>query len=772
MAPTGVFEGTGKDVGIRIWRVKDFNLVDEPKQNYGSFFSGDCYLVLDTFKAEGQLRHHVHFWLGRDTTADEAGSVAIFAQQLDDSLGGGPVQFRQPQGSESPEFLRLFPRLKIMTGGYATGFKDAAAAKGSLPVRLYQIKSPSRTCVQVFEVPCGLASLNHGDCFLLEDGGARQLWVWHGSSANIREKTRAIETANAFKEGTGIKLAVLDDGDGVSGEALAFFQRLGCKAPPEAAAIKDAEADKPPPAALAPPQLFKVDGGGSGFSQVGSEGQPLHRAALEPGAQLVLLAAGCIWVWTGHECAKPAAPLQVGGRFASSRGLPPSALVKAVKARFEPGLFTTYFADWAGEGGAGPGAAAGRDSFGNRVPVAGRGTDELPYNPDEAATAMQAQAQAADAAAGGAGAGAAAKGLEAAYGNLTTSKIQVWVMTQATALELPRQEVGVFYDGASYVVLHTYSTSKDTADLRYAVYTWQGRHCGNIEQGAAAIMAADMHRAKYAGRCSLVRVEQNLEPGHFVRLFKGTMIVRNGPRPHHQAPGRSPPGVHLYQVKGEATAQAHAVEVAAQAPSLCSGDCFVLERAPEITAGPVQAGPVSLWLGKGSSAGEQEVAAAVAAALAAGGAVARVEEGSEPADFWSALGGKAAYAATTSRTAAGPPKLFRLADCAGRGLKVEMSTSFAQDSLVNEDVMLLDTGAELFVWYGGACKHTERPRARDVAGRYLTLSGRSGRVLLVEVEAGQEPLFFTSNFPGWDHAAVKSAALEAIEARKRASGKA
>lgn len=110
--------------------------------------AGDCYLVLDTFLAEGVPRHHVHFWLGKDATQvssspgftllacrdcvasraqplnavpllspvstvpfptyasaltlpslfqDEAGSVAIFASQLDEALGGGPVQFRQPQ---------------------------------------------------------------------------------------------------------------------------------------------------------------------------------------------------------------------------------------------------------------------------------------------------------------------------------------------------------------------------------------------------------------------------------------------------------------------------------------------------------------------------------------------------------------------------------------------------------------------------------------------------------------------------------------------------
>ncbi|GFR40113.1 hypothetical protein Agub_g667 [Astrephomene gubernaculifera] len=762
-ANTKPFDGAGKEAGLRIWRVKAFQLLEEPKQHFGSFFSGDCYLVLDTFLAEGRLRHHIHFWLGKDSSTDEAGSVAIFAAQLDEALGGGPVQFRQPQGSESPEFLRLFPRLKYLAGGYVSGFREAAAGKAAGPRRLYQVKSASKTCVQVFEVPCCLASLNHGDCFLLEDPAARALWVWHGAAANIREKTRAIEAAYAFKEGTGIKLSVLDDGDTVSGEALAFYTRLGCPQPPQPEDIREAAADKPPPVLLQPPQLYRVADYDGGFAQVSVNGEPLSAAMLEAGGQFVLHAAGCIWVWTGPNAGgEAAAPLQVGSRFAAFRGLPASALIKAVRARFEPGLFTTYFGDWGAEkqGGGGAGRTPGRDSFGNFIPGPGKGTDEQPYNAEEAVAAMVALATEADMAAEGFGAAAAS--LEAACARLTASKIRVWAMSGASSLELPRQEVGQFYDGASYVVLHTYSTGADPTDLRYAVYCWQGRHCGNLEQGAAALLAADLHRTKYAGRSTLVRVEQNLEPGHFVRLFRGAMLVRHGPRPTNLAPGRSPPGTHLYQVKGEAVAQAHAVEVSPRASSLSSGDCFVLEQAAEVGAPSAHSQPVLLWLGRGSSGTEVAVAEAVAAELAGSGAeVQRVQEGEESESFWAALGGRAAYP-SASRRAPGccVPKLFHLRDCAGRGLKVELHTAFAQDSLCGHDVMLLDVGTELYMWYGATCKPTERPRARDVAQRYLAASaarrggGGAGGSGLVEVEAGQEPPFFSCHFAGWDVDAV------------------
>jgi hypothetical protein len=93
----------------------------------GTFYSGDSYILLNTYKKKPDspaLAWDVHFWLGKFTTQDEAGTAAYKTVELDDLLGGAPVQHREVQGHESDLFLGYFKnQIKILDGGVDSGFK-------------------------------------------------------------------------------------------------------------------------------------------------------------------------------------------------------------------------------------------------------------------------------------------------------------------------------------------------------------------------------------------------------------------------------------------------------------------------------------------------------------------------------------------------------------------------------------------------------------------------------------------------------------------------
>ena len=69
------WENAGKEIGLQIWRIVKFEVKDWDKEQYGEFYSGDSYIILNTYKPEGkeQVKYDLHFWIGKYSTQDEYG---------------------------------------------------------------------------------------------------------------------------------------------------------------------------------------------------------------------------------------------------------------------------------------------------------------------------------------------------------------------------------------------------------------------------------------------------------------------------------------------------------------------------------------------------------------------------------------------------------------------------------------------------------------------------------------------------------------------------
>ncbi|XP_064604250.1 gelsolin-like protein 2 [Liolophura sinensis] len=184
------WKGIGHNVGLRIWRIVKFKVTEWPKQAYGKFFSGDSYIILNTYKEDGsdELLFDVHFWIGRYSTQDEYGTAAYKTVELDTFLDDKPIQHREVQGHESELFKSYFKTITLLEGGAESGFNKVKPEE--YKPRLLHFKGDRRN-VTVKEVPRVKKSLNSGDVFILDLG--RMIYQWNGSGSNKDERMKAMQ---------------------------------------------------------------------------------------------------------------------------------------------------------------------------------------------------------------------------------------------------------------------------------------------------------------------------------------------------------------------------------------------------------------------------------------------------------------------------------------------------------------------------------------------------------------------------------------------------
>ncbi|XP_027350666.1 villin-3-like isoform X1 [Abrus precatorius] len=720
------FQGVGQKVGTEIWRIENFQPVPLPKSEYGKFYMGDSYIILQTTQGKGGAYiYDIHFWIGKDTSQDEAGTAAIKTVELDASLGGRAVQHREIQGHESDKFLSYFkPCIIPLEGGVASGFKKPEEEE--FETRLYVCRG--KRVVRIKQVPFARSSLNHDDVFILDT--QNKIYQFNGANSNIQERAKALEVIQLLKEkyheGT-CNVAIVDDGkldtESDSGE---FWVLFGGFAPIGKKVIGE---DDIIPETI-PAQLYSIADG-----EVKPVEGELSKSLLENNKCYLLDSGAEVFVWVGRvtQVEERKAACKAAEEFISSQKRPKSTRITRVIQGYETHSFKSNFDSWP-LGSATTGAEEGRGKVAALLKQQGMGvkgvTKSTPVN-EEIPPLIE----------GG-------------------GKMEVWQINGSAKTPLSKEDIGKFYSGDCYIVLYTYHSGERKED--YYLCCWFGKDSVEEDQRMATRLANTMFNS-LKGRPVQGRIFEGKEPPQFIALFQPMVVLKltyvlclfqGGLSSGHKksVADKGLPdetytaeSIALLRISGTSIHNNKVVQVDAVATSLNSTECFVLQSGSAVFT----------WHGNQCSTEQQQLAAKVAEFLRPGVALKYAKEGTESSAFWFAVGGKQSYTSKkVTNDIVRDPHLFTFSFIRGK-LQVEEIYNFSQDDLLTEDMLILDTHADVFIWIGQCVDQKEKQNAFDIAQKYIdkaaSLEGLSPHVPLYKVTEGNEPCFFTTYF-SWDHA--------------------
>ncbi|XP_049432955.1 advillin [Epinephelus fuscoguttatus] len=711
------FRAVSHSPGVIIWRIEKMELVQIPEKSYGNFYEGDCYVLLSTQKVSSSLCYDIHYWIGSQSTQDEQGAAAVYTIQLDEFLGSTPVQHREVQNHESDAFRGYFKQgIIYKKGGVASGMRHTETNTYDVK-RLLHVKGKKR--VIATEVEMSWKSFNLGDVFLLDIGKA--IVQWNGPKCNKQEKLKGMLLAKDIRDrerGGRAEIRVIEGvAEGNSPQSMEILNSvLGERSFELKDGSPDETADQEQKAKLT---LYHVSDADGQMKVTEVATRPLVQDLLSHEDCYFLDQGGTkIFVWKGKKAnrAERQAAMARALEFIKAKNYPITTNVETVNDGAESALFKQLFQRWTVKN-----QTQGLGKVHTRGKVAHVTQEKFDASLMHMMPEVAAQERMVDNGSG---------------------QVEVWRIENLELVPVDPQWYGYFYGGDCYLILYTYLVNNKKC---YLLYIWQGRHATQDEVAASAFQAVDLDQ-KYRGEPVQVRITMGKEPRHFMAMFKGKMVIFEGGTSRKEFADPEPP-IRLFQVHGSDPFNTKAIEVPALATSLNSNDVFLLK---------CQSG-VYLWCGKGSSGDERAMAKEVSSVIgqqSQQGNEELVAEGQEPIEFWELLGGKAPYASDKrlqQTVSDHHPRLFECSNKTGRFIVTEV-TQFTQDDLSEDDVMLLDTWDQVFLWIGKEANEVERKEAVVTSQEYLRThpGARDPDTLIILIKQGFEPPIFTGWFTAWD----------------------
>ncbi|KAK9697533.1 hypothetical protein RND81_08G043900 [Saponaria officinalis] len=710
------FQGAGQKAGLEIWRIENFRPARIPDSSHGKFYIGDSYIVLKTTALKsGALRHDIHYWLGKDTSQDEAGAAAIKTVELDASLGGRAVQYREVQGHETEKFLSYFkPCIIPLEGGVASGFKHHEAEE--YKPRLYVCRG--KHVVRVNEVPCARSTLNHDDVFILDTES--KIFQFNGSNSSIQERAKALGVVQYIKDNYHhgkCDIAAIEDGrlmaDAESGEFWGFF---GGFAPLPRKVANDGNKKTDP----IPPKLYRVDKG----QAEPEEAESLTRDLLSTSRCYLLDCGTEVFVWIGRTTTLDERKSASGAAEELLRSFdrPKCHIIRIIEG-FETVPFRSKFDSWP-------------ETTQVAVSEDGRG---------KVAALLKRQGINVN----GLLKAAPAKDEPQPYIDCT-GNLQVWRVNSNGKTLLSASEQSKFYSGDCYIFQYSYAGEEEE---EYLIGTWFGKQSVEEEQTSAIAQASKMVESmKFLPYQA--RFYEGSEPIQFFVIFQSFIVFKGGVSEGYKkyiAEQGSPDdtytedGVALFRVQGSGPDNMQAIQLDAVPLSLNSSYCYILHSGSTVFT----------WSGNLTSPDDQELVERQLDIIKPNLQSKTHKEGMESEQFWQLLGPKTEYQSQKiAREPENDPHLFSCSFTKG-DLKVVEIYNFTQDDLMTEDIFILDCHSDVFVWVGQQVDSKNKLHALTIGEKFVEcdflLEKLSPKVPIYIIMEGNEPPFFTRFF-AWDSA--------------------
>ncbi|KAK5625494.1 hypothetical protein RRF57_001210 [Xylaria bambusicola] len=296
------WQSVGGAPGLHIWRIEDFQVVPWPKHRYGDFHEGDSYIILHSYKVgskdgEEKLDYEVYFWLGTKTTQDEAGTAAYKTVELDEYLHGAATQHRELQNELSDDFVALFSRIRILSGGIESGFTHVKTEEGlketQLLLRVFKHPSAKRAdSVIVYEVEPVWQSLDENDVFVLERHD--KIWVWQGKNCSPMEKAKAAQIVHDMTIAKHVDIEVLSQSETRSRTVVNLLGGESAEGPFRS--VRPILSHK----TQRPRRLWRLsDASGKLEFDVVKEGREINKSDLYSNDVFLLDTGNKVWVWQG-----------------------------------------------------------------------------------------------------------------------------------------------------------------------------------------------------------------------------------------------------------------------------------------------------------------------------------------------------------------------------------------------------------------------------------------------------------------------------------------